>query len=123
MKRGAHLLAPGPEDIKGGFVREFMLLLDGIPVGEQSTRERERVRPCNVCDKAFKYLPTPNQHKIWQHIGHVFVCKGCGKKFQINNSINRHKKFVCGKPHHMKSFATSPCGARTTIALRRSSSI
>ena len=37
MKRGAHLLAPGPEDIKGGFVREFMLLLDGISVVGQST--------------------------------------------------------------------------------------
>ena len=31
MKRG----------VKGGFVREFMLLLDGISVGGQSTRVRE----------------------------------------------------------------------------------
>ena len=30
-------------------------------------------------------------------------------------SINRHNKPVCGKPHHRKSFATFPCGARTTI--------
>ena len=37
MKRGSHLLPPGPEDVKGGFVREFMLLLDGISVGGQST--------------------------------------------------------------------------------------
>ena len=36
MKRGAHLLAPGPEDVKGRFVREFMLLLDGISVVGQS---------------------------------------------------------------------------------------
>ena len=41
MKRGAHLLAPGPEDVEGGFMREFMLLLDGISVGRQSTQERE----------------------------------------------------------------------------------
>ena len=41
MKRGAYLLAPGPEDVKGGFVREFMLLLHGISVGGKITRERE----------------------------------------------------------------------------------
>ena len=32
----------------------------------------------------------------------VFVCNGCGKKFETYNSINRHKKLVCGKPHHRK---------------------
>ena len=37
MKRGAHLLAPGPEDVKSGFVRKFMLLLDVISVGGQNT--------------------------------------------------------------------------------------
>ena len=36
-KRGSHR----PEDVKGGFVREFMLLLDGISVGGQSKQERE----------------------------------------------------------------------------------
>ena len=41
MKRGAHLLAPGPAAVEGGLVREFMLLLDGIRVGGQSARERE----------------------------------------------------------------------------------
>ena len=41
FKRGAHLLAPGPADVKGRFVRKIMLVLDGISVGGQSTRERE----------------------------------------------------------------------------------
>ena len=41
MKRGAHLLAPGLAGVEGRFVREIMLLLDGISVGGQSTRERE----------------------------------------------------------------------------------
>ena len=41
MKRGLHLLAPGPVGVEGRFVREIMLLLDGISVGGQSTRERE----------------------------------------------------------------------------------
>ena len=36
------MLAPGPEYVDGGFVREFMLLLDGISVGEQSIQDRER---------------------------------------------------------------------------------
>ena len=41
IKRGAHLLAPGPVGVKGRFGREIMLLLDGISVGGQSTRGRE----------------------------------------------------------------------------------
>ena len=41
MKRGAHLLAPGPAGVEDRFVRELMLLLEGISVGGQSTRERE----------------------------------------------------------------------------------
>ena len=38
--RGAYLLALGPGDVEGRFVREIMLLLDGISVGGQSTRDR-----------------------------------------------------------------------------------
>ena len=41
MQRDAPLLAPGPADVEGRFVMEIILLLDGIPVGGQSTRERE----------------------------------------------------------------------------------
>ena len=41
MKRGAHLLAPGPAGVEVRLVREIMLLLDGISVGGQITRERE----------------------------------------------------------------------------------
>ena len=67
-------------------------------------QERKRVHPCNVCDKAFKSLPMTSQHSIWQHCSHVFACKGCGKKFNPNNSINRHNNLVFGKPHHGKSF-------------------
>ena len=66
MMRCAHLLAPGPEDIKGGFVREFMLLLDGISVRDKA-HKKGRVNPCNVCDKAFKFLETANQQTIWHH--------------------------------------------------------
>ena len=39
MKRGA----PGPGDVKGGFVMKFMLLLDGFSVGGTNhTTEREK---------------------------------------------------------------------------------
>ena len=79
----------------------------GPVLGEKAhkrEREREEVHPCNVCDKAFKYMQMPNQHTIWQHSGHVFVFKGCGEKFKTNNSINRHKKLFACKPHHRKSF-------------------
>ena len=72
-----------------------------ISVGEQ---RRDLAQLCNVCDKAVKTLPTPKENKIWQHSGHVFVCQGCGKKFNHNNSINIQKKLVCDKPHHRKSF-------------------
>ena len=32
-KRGAHLLAPGSAGVEGRFLREIMLLLDGISMG------------------------------------------------------------------------------------------
>ena len=35
MKSGTHLLAPGPAGVKGGFMGELMLLLDGISVGDE----------------------------------------------------------------------------------------
>ena len=91
MNRGAHLLATGPVGVEGRFVREIMLLLYGISVGggKAQERERERVHPCNVCQKAFKSLQMLSQHKIWQHSKNVFACKGCGKKFNPKNSINR----------------------------------
>ena len=41
MKRGGHLLEPVPKDVEGRFVREFMLLLDGISVEGQHTQEGE----------------------------------------------------------------------------------
>ena len=41
MNRGAHLLATGPAGVEDRFVRKIMLLLAGISVGGQSTRERE----------------------------------------------------------------------------------
>ena len=66
--------------------------------------ERERDHPCNVCDKSFKSLQMPSQHKIRQHSGYVFSCKGCGKKCNPNNSISRHNKLVCRKPHQRMSF-------------------
>ena len=104
MNRGAPLLANGPAVVEDRFVREIMLLLDEISVAGQSTRERERVHPCNVCDKTFKSLQMLSKHKIWQHSGNVFTCKGCGKMLNPSNCINRHNKLVCGKPHHRKSF-------------------
>ena len=107
MKKGAYLYlhlyiqGPGPARFDGECVREFMFLLYGISVGAKA-QERGRVRVRN--DKAFKSLPKHNQHKIWQHGGYMCDCTGCGKKFKTNSSINRHKTFVCGKPHHRKSF-------------------
>ena len=69
-----------------------------------NAHKREMVPSLNVCDKAFKSLKTPNQHIIWQYSDHVFFCNGCGKKFQTNNSTNRHIKLFGFKPHHRKSF-------------------
>ena len=52
-------MAPGYDNVEGGFVRELMLLLEGISVGEQITQDREG-SPCITCDKAIKSLQTPN---------------------------------------------------------------
>ena len=94
MKRGAHLFAPGPEDVEGGLGGKFCCCWIRSVWGDKA-HKRERAHPCNFCDKAFKSLQTPNQDTIWQHSLNVFVCKGCDKKFKTNNSINRHNKQAC----------------------------
>ena len=98
-----HYLATEPADVEGRFVREIMLSLDGISavLGDKA-QERERIHPCNVCDKAFMSMQMLSQHKMLQQS--VFTCKGCGKNFNPNISINRHNKLVCGKTHHRKRF-------------------
>ena len=48
MKKGANLQAPVPASVEGGFVMEFMLLLDGISVGVT----KRGFTPV-MCDKAF----------------------------------------------------------------------
>ena len=67
MNRGAHLLATGPAGVNGRFVREIILLLDGISVGGQSTKEIWGFTPVmsGTCDKAFKSLQMPSQQKLW----------------------------------------------------------
>ena len=74
--------------------------------------KREGVHPCIVCDKAFKSLQMANQHTNWPHSGQAFVCKGCGKKFKTNNSINRHKHFLVASLTTERAIVTFPCGAK-----------
>ena len=105
------MLAPRPEDIKGGCVKEFMLLLDGIIFGDKA-HKKERVHPCNVCDKAFKSLGTPNTHIIWQHNGNVFVCKVCDKKFKTKTASTDKKRFLVSSITTRGAFATFHYGAR-----------
>ena len=124
---GTLLLAPGPAGAEGGFAGEFMMVLDGSSMCDEDTlpcklcnlrfdshkdlvehknkkHQGERVHPCSTCDMAFKSLPALYKHKSRQHSGKVFVCEGCGKTFKTSDSLNRHKKFVCGKPRHRKNF-------------------
>ena len=65
----------------------------------------ERIHPCSTCDMAFKSLPALCKHKSQHHSGKVFICEGCGKTFKTGDSLNKHRKFVCGKPRHRKNFA------------------
>ena len=54
-------------------------------------QDRERAY---TCDQALKCLPTLNLLKSWQHSGHVFVCKGCGNKFNPKNIISKQDDCV-----------------------------
>ena len=46
LREYAHLLAPAPASAaKGGFVKDFMLLLDGMSVGGQSKKRERRFNP------------------------------------------------------------------------------
>ena len=78
MKRAAlsHLLAPGPAGVECGFVREFMLFLNGISVGDKS-QEGERIHPCNVCDrKKGEEGPAPGRGQTFSTILIKISCFG-----------------------------------------------
>ena len=45
IKRGVHLLAPGPAAVKGRVEREIMLLLDGISVGGTKHKRKRGFTP------------------------------------------------------------------------------
>ena len=114
MKRGAHLLKPGPAGAKGRFVREIMLLLDGISVGGQIATEGE-VHPCNVCDESFSSLQIPSQLKFDSTVVlclHAsFVAKSSTPTTASTNTICLAVASLTTK----RFFTTSPCGARTTV--------
>ena len=74
MKRGVHLLAHVPVGVKGRCGREIFFMLDGISVGKKKKR-RETIHHCSVCERAFKYLPTPNQLIVWEHNGKLFSAR------------------------------------------------
>ena len=73
-------------------------------------QERQRVHPCNVCDKAFKYLPTPNQHTIWQYSSHVVA-----RILRPTTASTDTRSLCVASLTTGKAFSASPCGARTSI--------
>ena len=60
-------------------------------------------------------LSTNNQHTIWRHIGHEFVCRVCGKKFKTNKASTYTRSLCFASLTIGGAFANSPCGARTII--------
>ena len=125
---GVQLLVPGPAGAEGGFGGEFMMAMDGSAVCDDDTlpckfcnfnfesrkdlvehkikmHQGKKIHPCSTCDMAFKSLPALYKHKSRQHSGKSFICEGCGKTFKTGDSLNRHRKSVCGKPRHRKNFA------------------
>ena len=86
------------------YLARFVICLIAFKTRISFMKHMKRFHPCNVYEKAVKSLQTPNQHIIWQQSGHVFVSKGCGKKFKTNNRFNRPKKLIHFKPNHRESF-------------------
>ena len=71
--------------------KPFIILEPGGGEGQRGDKseESERVYSCNVCDKAFKSLPMPNQYNIWQHSGHVFVLRTARVRFTCGPRVSR----------------------------------
>ena len=115
MKRGVHMLSPLPAGIKGRFVRKIMLLLDGISVRGQSTRERERVHSCNVCDNAVKSLQMPSQHRFGSTVASCLPARVMARSSTPTTPSTDTISLCVASLTTERVFVTSPCGARATI--------
>ena len=115
MKWGAHLMAPGLVVVEGMFVREIMLLLDGISVGGQITRERERERereghPCNVCDKAVKFCKCLASTKYCSTMAMCLPAMVLARSSTPPTASTDTISLCMASLTTGRVFATSPCG-------------
>ena len=77
-------------------------------------QKRERVHPCNVCDKDFKSCQMHSQHKIWQHVGHVLPARIVARSSTPTAASTDTISLCLANLTTGRVSATSPCGAMTT---------
>ena len=90
-------------------------------MGGQSTRERERerererVHPCNVCDKATSLCKCLASTTFDSTVSMCFPAKVVEKSSTLTTSSTDTINLCWANLTTGRVFATSPCGARTTI--------
>ena len=91
-----------------------MLSLDGISavLGDKA-QERERIHPCNVCDKAFMSMQMLSQQKCCSK---VYLPARVVARISTPTSASTDTISLCvASLTTGRDFSTSPSGARTTI--------
>ena len=114
MKRGTHLLAPGPAGVKDRFVREIMSLLDGWMAGGQSTRDRGFTPEMSVT-KLSSLCNCLSSTKFGSTVAMCLPARVVARSLTPTTASTETKSLCVASLTTGRVFVTSPCGARTTI--------
>ena len=114
MKRGTHLLAPRPAGAEGRFVREIMLLLNGISVGGQSMRERGFISVMSVT-KLSSLSKCLASTKFGSTVAMCLPARVVARSSTPTTASTDTIDLCLASLTAGRVFATSQCGARTTI--------
>ena len=102
MKRGTHLMAPGPVGVKGRFVREIMLLLDGFNPVMSGTKLS------SLC-KCLASTKFGSMVAMW------LPARVVARSLTQTTASTKTMSLCVESLTAGRVFATSLCGARTTI--------
>ena len=110
-----HLLAPGPAGFEGRFVREIMLLLDGISVGGTKHKRKKGFTSVMSVAKLSSLCKCLASTKFGSKVAMCLPARVVAGSSTPTTVSTDTISLCLANLNTGRVFATPPCGARTTI--------